>query len=130
MKRTLTLLAAAILGGTAAPAQAHHSASAAYDTSRELSLSGALVQMRDLNPHSFWRVIAKGPDGQPVTWDFEGVGVAALRRQGVQVREQIKPGETYVFYYAPAWKTPNAGLLSAIGIGDRKVSFMAVGGGE
>ena len=123
-------LVAAVFVLGSAPARAHHSASAVYDTSRELSLSGTLVSMRDMNPHSFWKVLAKGADGQPETWDFEGVGVAALRRQGVAIRDQIRPGETYVFYYGPAWKLPHAGLLSAIEIGGRKVAFMKLTGVE
>ena len=120
----MILSAAAVLNVAAAPAHAHHSTAARYDISLELSVPGVLVEMRDFSPHSTWRVMVKGAGGQATDWNFEGVSPTALRNQGIRIKDQIKPGEPYVFYYAPSWNLPNAGLLTAIQIDGRKVTFL------
>ena len=47
----------------AAPAVAHHSYGATYDTSREIRLDGKLVQFAFRNPHSFVHVQAPDESG-------------------------------------------------------------------
>ena len=125
-KTLLSLAAAAALSVAATPVLAHHSANAQFDTSKELSVTGTLTEMDDINPHSRWLMVTKGPGGQPVKWQFESVSPNALRHQGVKVKEDIKPGETYTFFYAPSWDGSNTGLLTGMTIDGRKVSYVKV----
>ena len=108
-----TLLAsaavAALLAGT--PALAHHSANAQFDTRQDLTLVGVLTKIENINPHSWWHVEVKGPDGKVTSWKLESLGPAGLIRQGLRVKTDIKIGDTYQFRYAPAWKDPEGEKL-------------------
>ena len=128
MKKTLLSLAAVaaltLTGATAA--SAHHSANAQFDTSKENKITGTLTEMKDINPHSRWLVTAKGANGATENWEFEGVSPSALRRQGVKVKEEIKPGDTYTFIYAPSWDGSKTGLLTSMVINGRTVVYVKV----
>ena len=127
VKTLLSLAAVAALSiAAASPASAHHSANAQFDTSKELSVTGTLMQMDDINPHSRWLAVVKGPDGQAENWTFESVSPSALRRSGVKVKEEIKSGNTYTFFYAPSWDGSKSGLLTAMTIDGRKVTYVKV----
>lgn len=110
--------------GTAAfmatPASAHHNANAEWQTDKELTTTGKLVEVRDIMPHSVWTFDVNG-----VQWKMEAISANALRRQGVAVKEMIRPGQVYKIFYAPsrtAGKT--SGFLSAIEINNKKVTFV------
>ena len=103
-RRTLQALAGvAILTAAASPALAHHSANAEFDTSKEVTMTGTLVEVQAIAPHSHWIFMIKNAQGAAEKWDVEGAAPTVLRRQGVQVKEQIKPGETYSFLALPGW---------------------------
>ena len=84
---------AARLGGTLAmrrpsarlpaPARAHHSYGATYDTSREVRLDGKLVQFVFRNPHSFVHVQAPDESGASQRWAVEWSGTAQLANNGI-----------------------------------------------
>ena len=126
-KNILVSVAAALtVAAGATPVLAHHSGNAEFDTSKENRLVGQLVEMKDINPHSRWLVTAKGPDGKVQNWEFEGVSPSALRRGGVKVKEEIRPGDTFTFIYAPAWNGSNMGLLTSMIINGRTVVYVKV----
>jgi hypothetical protein len=114
------------LAAAATPVLAHHSANAQFDTSKEVTLTGALLELKDINPHSRWIVAIKAANGQVEKWEFEGVSPTALRRQGVKVKEEIKPGETYTFTFAPTWDGSKGGLLVAMDIRGRHVIYVKI----
>ena len=127
MKKTLWVLAAAAaLAVSATPALAHHNGNAEFDMSKSFTVTGSLVELKDINPHSKWLAVVKNAQGQSENWEFSGVAATQLRSRGIKVKEEIKPGETYDFTYAPAWSGSKTGELIAITINGRKVSF---GGG-
>jgi hypothetical protein len=103
---------AAMLANT--PAMAHHSANAQFDTSKEFTITGTLTKVENVNPHSWWHVDVKGPDGKVTSWRLESLGPAGLIRQGLRVKTDIKIGETFTFRISPAWKDPE----------DAKMGFM------
>ena len=47
-----------------APANAHHSANAEFDTTKDVLITGVLVKLENVNPHSWWYVDVKAPDGK------------------------------------------------------------------
>ncbi len=86
------LLALLPLAGTAA---AHHSFTATYDESREVSIEGTLVQFMYRNPHAFVHVIAPDENGDMIRWAIEWGAAGTLDRQGVK-RETLKAGDRVI----------------------------------
>lgn len=85
----------------AAPASAHHSFQATYDTDETVTIEGELVQFHFRNPHSFVRVLAPDPEtGEIVRWGVEWGGASLLRRQGIE-RTTLKPGDNVIITGAP-----------------------------
>ncbi|MGD8341763.1 MAG: DUF6152 family protein, partial [Gammaproteobacteria bacterium] len=68
----------------AAPAVAHHSFAAAYDTSAEgaITITGKIVDVRLTNPHSFFFLDVEGEDGEVVRWSFEAGTPSGMIRNG------------------------------------------------
>ena len=99
-------LAAALLTG--APAVAHHSANAEFDTQKEFTITGTLTKLENVNPHSWWYVDVKGPDGKITSWKLESLSPAGLIRQGLKVKTDLKIGGEYSYRISPAWKDPDA----------------------
>jgi hypothetical protein len=66
-----------------APLRAHHAFSAEFDVSKPMKLQGTLVKWEMINPHSWFHIDVKGPDGQAVRWLIEGGSPNQLIRLGV-----------------------------------------------
>jgi hypothetical protein len=83
--RTNLLIAAAglglMLGGV--QVRAHHAFAAEFDVNKPLKLTGSLVKWEMVNPHSWFHVDVKGPDGTVTTWKIEGGSPNQLIRMGV-----------------------------------------------
>ncbi|HVH27564.1 MAG TPA: DUF6152 family protein [Vicinamibacterales bacterium] len=82
MKRALAALVAGLIL-IAAPVRAHHSFSAEFDVNKPLKLEGTLKKWEMVNPHSWFHLDVKGPDGKIVTWMVEGGSPNQLIRMGV-----------------------------------------------
>jgi hypothetical protein len=95
-----------------APAMAHHSANAEFDTTKEFTITGTLTKLEVVNPHSWWTLDVKGPDGKVTSWRLESNSPAGFVRLGLRVKDVIKVGETYSFRVAPAWKDPEGQKLA------------------
>jgi uncharacterized protein DUF6152 len=82
-----TKLAAVIAGVgflyATVPVWAHHAFSAEFDVSKPMKLQGTLVKWEMINPHSWFHIDVKGPDGTVVTWMIEGGSPNQLIRLGV-----------------------------------------------
>ena len=89
---------------------AHHSYGATYDTSREITLEGKLVQFVYRNPHSFVHLQAKDENGVEQRWAVEWSGTAQLDRQGIS-REALKVGDAVVIVGRPSRVTGEYRLL-------------------
>ena len=84
MRTTLMLVTcvACVLSG-AATVSGHHAFAAEFDVNKPMKLQGTLVKWEMINPHSWFHINVKGPDGAVVTWMIEGGSPNQLIRLGV-----------------------------------------------
>ena len=103
IKKLLSASAAlAVLAGT--PVIAHHSANAEFNTTEQLTITGVLSKVENVNPHSWWYVDVKGADGKVTPWKLESNSPSGLIRLGLKVKSEVKVGDTISFRISPAWK--------------------------
>ena len=55
-----------------APVRAHHAFSSEFDVKKPLTLKGTIVKWEMINPHSWFHIEVKDPNGQVVEWMIEG----------------------------------------------------------
>ena len=92
--RAKSLARAACLGllVSVAPALAHHSFAAEYDTSKPIKVTGVVTKMEWMNPHARFYVDVKEADGTVSSWNFELGAIPVLLKQGWR-KDALKPGD-------------------------------------
>ena len=94
MKTRMALLAACIgLLAATAPVMAHHSFAAEYDSEKRITITGKVLSVELVNPHSWIHVEAAGPDGKVQDWACEFGPPNGLYRNG-WTKSSVKVGET------------------------------------
>ena len=79
----ILMIVITILLGAAAPVWAHHAFYAEFDSAKPLKLRGTVSKVELINPHSWFHIDVKGPDGKVVEWMIEGGSPNQLIRLGV-----------------------------------------------
>jgi Family of unknown function (DUF6152) len=78
-----------------APLVAHHSFAAEFDDTKPVKMTGVIKKVEWTNPHIWFYLDVKNPDGTVTTWGFSGGAPGQLMRRGI-VKDQLKLGETVV----------------------------------
>jgi DNA/RNA endonuclease YhcR with UshA esterase domain len=120
-----TVLAIAISGlalfGFARPASAHHSFAAAYDLQQPVTVHGEIVKVLLRNPHSWFEINVKTPDGKVEEWAFEAGTPSGMLRNGYKP-SIIKPGaEVTIKGFRARDASQKRGMLRELTTADGKV---------
>jgi hypothetical protein len=75
----------------ATPAPAHHAFGSEFDVDKPVALKGTVTMMEWVNPHSWFHIDVKDPDGTVVNWMVEGGSPNALLRLGF-TKNAVLPG--------------------------------------
>jgi len=76
----------------ASPAPAHHSFAAEFSQDKPLTLKGVVTKVEFANPHIYFYIDVKDPDGSTKNWAVEGGPPNVLRRQGWK-KDSLKQGD-------------------------------------
>ncbi len=110
------ILLAAVIAGVCAEAPAHHGISN-WDLNKDLSITGTLVRIDLINPHSWIFVDVKGADGKQVHWRCEMRSVNSLRRSG-WTTDMFTIGSTITITGSPERQKPAYCYLGTIVFAD------------
>jgi hypothetical protein len=80
-RRRALILGLAALGSTA-PAVAHHSFSAIFDSAKPVTLTGTVTRLEWMNPHTWIYLDVKSDNGGVEAWAFEMGSPNRLMRYG------------------------------------------------
>ena len=89
---------AALLG---VPASGHHSVALQFDMTREVTITGRIVEMEWRNPHAWLHVEVEGETGRPEMWRVEFGGANSLYRRGWR-RDDLPVGTEVTIHGLPA----------------------------
>ena len=93
MRSALTiLLTGAVLSWSASPCAAHHSFAAEYDSTKPVTLTGAVTKFDWTNPHAYIYLDVKDAKGAIEKWSVEMGTIGMLARAGWK-RDTVKPGD-------------------------------------
>ena len=90
MKFKVVLFALAFCGlmlGRAA--SAHHSTAVNFDSSKEISVTGVLTEIKWLNPHSRFRLNVKSEQGKTEEWLVEMGALNTMKRAGFPIERFV-----------------------------------------
>ena len=99
MRRMLAILV--VVAVSSAVIRAHHSYGATYDVSKEVRLTGKLVQFSLRNPHSYVQIQVPDDKGVMQRWAVEWSGTTQLTNQGVK-QESLRFGDEIVIVGRPS----------------------------
>ena len=86
MRATFAVIVALGAWLLAAPLVAHHAFSSEFDISKPLKLRGTLTKWEMINPHSWFHIDVKNPDGTVTNWMVECGSPNIMLRRGFTKR--------------------------------------------
>src|SRR5689334_16564713 len=96
------LSAATVLVLNLPAAKAHHSLSGQFDTTKSFEINGVVSRVDWVNPHTYVYVDVKQANGSQLTYKFESLPVAMMRKAGLSKQELLGDGKTVHIKAHPA----------------------------
>jgi hypothetical protein len=118
--RIICLLCALAMLALRVPLDAHHSASAYYDIKKSITLDGVVSRVFWKNPHVFFFVDVKEPNGRVSTWSLECQSADALFQMGWR-KSDVKVGTRVSVDVMPAVVSPLRGRVRVLRYGGREL---------
>jgi hypothetical protein len=103
------VLACAVLSALAAPVLAHHSA-AAFDTTKEVRVSGTIKEYQYRNPHIYMTLDVKKADGSTSITEIEAGAASVLNPLGF-TKDSVRVGEPVTITGNPSRNNPDKLVL-------------------
>ena len=94
----LALIAVAL---STAVVAAHHSFAAEYDANNQMTVVGTITRVEWTNPHTWFFIDVKDPQGEVVNWAIEGGAPTVLYREGWKPTS-LKAGDQVTVTFALA----------------------------
>jgi Family of unknown function (DUF6152) len=110
-------LTVAVLSFGGVELSAHHSF-AAFDMSKEQTITGVVSRFDWTNPHTFIWVDVTNDKGVVETWAIEGMSPNYLGRRGWS-KNSVKPGDKITVSVRPLKEGKTGGMFIRAQIGDR-----------
>jgi hypothetical protein len=110
--RSISLLLLGLLAGSC-PLFAHHG-NASYDTSKSVTVTGAVTEYHWANPHVWLKVEAKDEKGNIVRWVIEAQNIVNQVNAGWS-QSLFKPGDQVVIDVTPAKNAAPVGRIDRKG---------------
>ena len=118
-----TGLMIALLGLTA-PAVAHHSFSAIFDSAKPVELTGTVTRIEWMNPHTWIYLDVKKDDGSVEAWSFEMGSPNRLMRYGWN-QDSLPTGTTVTIAGSQARDGSTKAAVDTVTLPDGKRLFGA-----
>jgi hypothetical protein len=103
------ILACSICVLLAAPVFAHHSA-AAYDTQKDIKITGTITEYRFKNPHIYMMLQVKKPDGSTTPMEVEAGAASVLSPLGF-TKDSVAVGDVVTIAGNPSRTIPDKAML-------------------
>jgi DNA/RNA endonuclease YhcR with UshA esterase domain len=75
------------------PALAHHGFAGRYNEENPVTVTGTVVELQFMNPHSSIIFEVKDANGNPVRWQAELASASAMHRADGWTKDTLKPGD-------------------------------------
>src|SRR5262245_64200637 len=96
MTRMARLVFGLVVVAAASPLLAHHAISAMYDSSKRVTVEGAVREFQFINPHPFL-IIEVSESGKTLEWKLEMDNRFELINEGMKA-DNLKPGDRVVVF--------------------------------